>query len=124
MDRQDFIEKFNTVSADIDMKHIDEIISGTLSRLHDKYQDLDKHMLVISTMEESAEYTEALFQRMRGRVKDNYDILQEMGDVILGMLCISQIFGISNENIRKAINVKIEREAGRNELHKQGFETQ
>lgn len=124
MDREKFIEKFDTASDTLDMKHIDTVISDCLDRLHDKYQNNLNHMIVISTMEESGEYIQALSQRMRGRVEDNYDILQEIGDNILDMLCIGRLFGISHKDIKKAINVKLDREAGRIEQHRQGLEVQ
>lgn len=124
MDREKFIEKFNTASDTLDMDHINTVISDCINRLYDKYHENTKPMIVISTMEESGEYIQALSQRMRGRVEDNYDILQEIGDNILDMLCIGRFFGISHEDIRKAINVKIDREADRIEQHKQGLEVQ
>lgn len=82
------------------------------------------HMNLITTMEEAAELTEAISLRMRGRVTDNYGVLEEMADVIMAIWCVGQILGISHEDIQKAINVKIDREALRIRDHKAEMETQ
>ena len=81
-------------------------------------------MNLMTTMEEAAELTESISRRMRGRTQDNYNILQEMADVIIAIWCVAQIYGISHESIEKAINVKIEREKDRTVQHAQGRETQ
>lgn len=118
MDRQEFIKKFTSASDSLNQTHIDETISKCLDRCHDLYPEYERgHMNVMSTMEELAELTEAISRRMRKRVTDNYDILQEIGDVYLSILCIAEIFNISHEDIRKAINVKTDREAGRIKQH-------
>ena len=118
MDRQKFIEKFVTASDSLDQAYINETVSKCLDRCHDLYPEYERgHMNIMSTTEELAELTEAISQRVRKRVTDNYDILQEIGDVYLSILCIAEIFNISHEDIRKAINVKTDREAGRIKEH-------
>lgn len=81
-------------------------------------------MNLMTTMEEAAELVEAISRRMRGRTDDNYDILQEMADVIMAIWCVAQIYGISHESIEKAINVKIGQEVSRIEDHSHGLKTQ
>lgn len=101
------------------------VISQCLDRCHDKFPEYPRgHMNLMTTMEEAAELTESISRRMRGRTQDNYDILQEMADVIMAIWCVAQIYGISHESIEKAINVKIEQEKDRIVQHAQGRETQ
>lgn len=114
MDRSNFIEQFSTASDQIDMARIDAVITGCVARVDKKYPQYEHgHMNIVSTTEECAELTEAIVHRMRGRAQDNFDVLEEMADVILSILCVGEIFGISHEDIRKAVNVKADREAGR-----------
>lgn len=67
------------------------------------------HFNCTSAMEELAELISVISQRMRGRA-DNYDILEEMADVILSILCVSKVYGITKEDICRAVNVKLKRE--------------
>lgn len=125
MNREAFIQQFQMADGYLDMNRIDQIISECLDRCHDKYPEFERgHMNLITTMEEAAELTEAISLRMRGRVTDNYGVLEEMADVIMAIWCVGQILGISHEDIQKAINVKIDREALRIRDHKAGMETQ
>lgn len=124
MDRQEFIQTFDEAPDELDMASIQCIVRGCLERCHDKYPQYELgHMNIISTAEELAECTTAISRRVRGRTQDNYEILEEMGDVFLSLMCIAQIFGISETEIKKAINAKAHREAMRIEKHKQGLET-
>ncbi len=114
MDRQKFIEQFQKAQPGLDMDEIDKIINGCLDRCHDNFISYEwGHMNLVSAMEEMGELMQAISQRMRGRTNDNYDILQESADVITSIWCICQVFGITHEDLQKAINVKMEREAGR-----------
>lgn len=125
MDGKEFIEKFCRASGELDMKRIGAIITGCVNRCDDKYPQYEHgHMNIVSTMEECAELIEAISRRMRGRTDDNFEVMEEIGDVILSILCVAEIFGISHMDIRKAINVKMDREAGRIEQHLKGIETQ
>lgn len=125
MDRGLFISRFAITKPGLDMSNIDNIISACLDRCHDKYPEYPRgHMNLVTTMEESAELVEAISQRMRGRTSDNYDILQEMADVIMAIWCVAQIYDISHEDIQKAINVKIGQEIERIMDHANGLKTQ
>lgn len=125
MERQKFINNFHTASDSLDMEYINKVIAGALDRFQDKFPQYERgHMNVITTMEETAELIEAISRRLRGRTDDNFDILQEMGDVIIAIWIVARIFGISHTDIKKAINVKIGQEVIRIRQHEQGLETQ
>lgn len=125
MERMLFIKQFVAAKPGLDMEHIDMVISQCLDRCHDKFPEYPRgHMNLMTTMEKAAELVEAISRRMRGRTDDNYDILQEMADVIMAIWCVAQIYGISHESIEKAINVKIGQEVSRIEDHSHGLKTQ
>lgn len=125
MERQEFISSFHRASDILDMGHIDKTITECLDRCHDKFPQYERgHMNLITTMEETAELVESISRRLRRRTEDNFDVLQEMGDVIIAIWAVAQIFDIPHADIRKAINVKIGQEITRIEQHKQGLDTQ
>lgn len=114
MERMLFIKQFVAAKPGLDMEHIDMVISQCLDRCHDRFPEYPRgHMNLVAAIEETAEFAESVSRRMRGRTQDNYDILQEMADVIIAIWCVAQIYGISHESMEKAINVKIEQEKDR-----------
>lgn len=124
MDRQEFIEKMKTASGDHFPLVVDRITDEAIKRWDAKYPQYEHgHMVSVVAMEELGECIQAISRRMRGRTKDNYEILEEMADVFIDLMCVSKIYGISRSEINKAINVKLEREDDRIELWKQGIET-
>jgi NTP pyrophosphatase (non-canonical NTP hydrolase) len=122
MERHKFIREFRKAQPELDMEYADSVASGCLDRCHDRFPDYPRgHMNMVSSMEECAEFTEALSQRMRGRTDDNWGILEEMADVILSFMCVAQIYHISHEDIIKALNIKLDRESARIEDHLAGI---
>lgn len=120
-----FTQQFVSTKPGLDMKDIDTVVSQCIDRVHDEFPEYPRgHMNLVTTMEEAAEFAESISRRMRGRTDDNYDILQEMADVIIGILCTAQIYGISHESIEKAVNVKIKQEKDRIMQHIKDRETQ
>ncbi len=114
MERQEFIEKFNKAPDMFFPIWAERVIRDCVKRLDGLYPNMPHgHYNCTSAMEEMAEFTTAVSQRMRGRTQDNYDILQEIGDVYVSVMCIAEVFGISVEDINRAINVKLERESGK-----------
>ena len=122
MDKQEFIEKFEEAEPELYQTYTNRVVRECIERVDAKYPKYEHgHMNLVSMTEELAECSEAIIHRMRGRTQDNYDILQEIGDVIIGLLCVAQIYGISENDICKAVNVKLDREAKRIEQWKQGL---
>ena len=119
-----FIKEFAAANEHLDMEQIDKVVSQCLDRYHDKYLEYPRgHMNMITAMEELGELAEAISRRIRGRVSDNYDILQEMADVIIAIWCIGENWSISHSDIRKAVNVKIGQEMNRIAQHTKGLPT-
>lgn len=63
-------------------------------------------------MEELAELTQQISKQIRG-YGDRTGLLEEMADVALGMEYLKVIFDISQEEMQKAIDVKLQRERNR-----------
>lgn len=113
MERDKFIEAFAVAPGKLSEERTDKIIEACIKRLNVLYPDFPEgHFNCTSAMEEMSELTVAISQRMRGRT-DNYGVLEEIGDVLLSILCIAKIFGITKEEICKAFNAKLEREYGK-----------
>lgn len=119
MDRNKFIELYNAAPSTVDLEQCKKVVSDCLDRCYDLYPQYPRgHMNLISTCEECAEFTEALSKRERGRTTDNYEILEEIGDLFLSVLCMAEYFGIADEQMAKGINAKMKREADRFEEYK------
>lgn len=104
MDRAKFIEGMEsdisfTVEEGEEILHESILRSGT-------------NMKCIVAMEECAELTQEISKYLRGE-GDGYALLEEMADVYLCLCNLGMIFGISNEELQKAIDVKIQREKER-----------
>lgn len=63
-------------------------------------------------IEELAELQQAISKQIRG-CGDRTNLLEEMADAMIVMFYIQEIFGISKEELDKAVDVKIERERRR-----------
>lgn len=116
MNKQEFIEKLNKTSQDINMSDIETIIDICINNMcsehteYEKFSDYERtcHMSML-VMEEAAELTQAMSMRVRGREGDNYNITEECADLIINVLCTCKLFGITTEELQKAINVKCQR---------------
>lgn len=105
MNKADFIEKLDTAKDTIDIQKIDEILTHALSPAGEK---LKGAMNLIIAMEEFAECTQQLSKVLRGK-SDKYELLEETADALIGIRYIQIICDISDEELKKAVNVKIER---------------
>lgn len=63
-------------------------------------------------MEELAELQQQISKQIRG-CDDTIGLLEEMADVYICLYFLGSIFGISREDLEKAIDVKLEREKSR-----------
>lgn len=59
-------------------------------------------------MEELAELSQAIAKELRDK-GDNINLLEELADVQLGIYYVQEIFSITDENLHKAMNVKMRR---------------
>lgn len=59
-------------------------------------------------MEELSELSKEISKELRGH-GDRYNILEELADVQLGIYYVQEICGINNDDLHKAMNVKMKR---------------
>ena len=115
MDRNKFIERFQTIEP-MSREAIDEAIEVSIeANVEDGLAR--GHRDIIIVMEELAELTQELSKLLRGKGNAT-GILEEMADVQLGLYYIQNICGVEDDDLQKAMAVKIERVL--TEIHKSG----
>lgn len=114
MDKEKFIQMIHTDRKDFNADYVDKVVDMTLERIETDAESVKAFQagskLSLVLMEETSELVESISRRMRGRVSDNYDVLQECADVIIDVLCISKLFDISTADLQKAITAKCKRQ--------------
>lgn len=106
MDRKLFEEKYNKASSFIEN---DKKFEYELRTMDDKPLDIGtgtRNLVIV--MEELAELQQQLSKFLRGK-GDHIGLVEECADVIMGMDYVKHICNITDEEINKAINVKIDR---------------
>lgn len=115
MNRTDFETQLKYETAEINMEHVDKVIVDSLEPFADSIKDSHETKKVndtynfVAIMEELGEMTTVLSQYIRGR-KDKIDLLEELADTALSVRYIQLMCGINDEELKKAINVKINRQ--------------
>ena len=115
MNRADFETQLKNETAEINMEHVDKVIVDSLEPFADSIKDSHETKKVndtynfVAIMEELGEMTTVLSQYIRGR-KDKIDLLEELADTALSVRYIQLMCGINDEELKKAINVKINRQ--------------
>lgn len=100
MDREIFEEKFKLAHGIITPLFQKEIKKSN-------EQLGEKNKLVIC-MEEAAELSQAISKFYRNK-PDRLNLIEEMGDMIICIESLKQLYGVTEEEINKAINIKIDR---------------
>lgn len=107
MSREDFIEEFKNATSKCDheseRKQIQYMIDHTASR-----EGTRGTKTLVIVMEELAELVQEVSKAYRGKI-DYFNMLQEMGDVVIALESLQDIFGISDEDLQRAKNVKLKR---------------
>lgn len=101
MNRQLFVDKLEN-AIPMDEKHIEKIIADSINSTGN-----DGIHLIIA-MEELSELQKEISKELRGK-GDKVNVLEELADVQIVIYYVKKILGISNEDIEKAISVKIDR---------------
>ena len=112
MDKTEFIEKYKTANGNVDMNRVDSILRRSLSPESEKFEGFTN---LIIAMEEFAECQQEVSKVLRDK-GDLANLLQETADAYISIRYIQLICKISDEDLNKAINVKIDRQAERVEL--------
>lgn len=113
MDRDKFIKEFGRASTQLNMDRARNIMKECVERQTAQNPQFSKEILPMVVMEECAELTEAISRRIRGRDTDDYSLLEEMADVLIDILSLTIIYGIPEDDVIRAVNVKLNREAER-----------
>ena len=106
MDIEKFKQRMNELPDTIDLpvEEIKRVSGRSLKRL-------GSTTIGVIAMEEAAEYSQAVSKKLRGldNLNSDYNLIEEMADVILSMFSVMLDYDISEEEIKKAIKIKIDR---------------
>lgn len=110
MDREEFLNALSTTNGVINVEFMDEVIKDSLVPSKEHFAGF---MNLIIVNEEFSEIQKEVSKYMRGRI-DRVGLLEELADACLSIRYIQHICGISDNELSKAVNVKIKRQDARN----------
>ena len=106
MDIEKFRQRMNELPGTIDLpvEEVKRVAGRSLKRL-------GSTTISVIAMEEAAEYSQAVSKKLRGldNLNSDYNLIEEMADVILSMSSVMLDYDISEEEIKKAIKIKMDR---------------
>ncbi len=105
MKRDVFLEKFEKASTTVWKDDLYKELIRTLDP-NDIQGNGSRNLIIV--MEELAELTQQLSKFLRGK-RDNIGLIEETADVYMSLEYVKYICGISEVDINKAINVKLDR---------------
>ena len=111
MDRSEFIKGLETANENLNKGWVDILLIKADDLGLKKYEQRGHENLIID-MEETAELSQEISKYLREE-GDYYNLLQEMADVQICLYHLKILFNITDEELNKAINVKIGRMARR-----------
>lgn len=107
MELKEFESKFKSASAVLNIELIDKsIVESIGSETPDKTQGFDNCIIAI---EECAELQKVITKILRNKPIARACLIEEMGDVLYAIRYLQNIYHISDEELIKAINVKLDR---------------
>lgn len=107
MNRKVFIEQFNKADSSIDKEWILNVLNQSVdSNLPDGNPRGHRNLIIV--MEELSELSKEISKELRGK-GNKTNILEELADVQLGIFYVQEICKINNEDLYKAMNVKMKR---------------
>lgn len=107
LNREVFIEQFNKAESSINREWIFNLLNQSIdSNLPDG--NPRGHRNLIIAIEELSELSKEISKELRGK-GDNTNILEELADVQIGIFYIQEICKINDEDLNKAMNVKMKR---------------
>lgn len=115
MDHQEFTKAMKTAEDTVDKERAFQILRDSMGKV--KNND-DGTVNLIIVMEELAELQQQLSKYIRGK-EDFTGLVEELGDVMLGIYYVQEICGISDELLHKAMNIKLNRQEKRNEVNRE-----
>lgn len=107
LDRHKFISQLSTTQKNIDKQWIMDILKQSVdSNLKDGNPRGHRNLIIV--IEELSELSKEISKELRGK-GDQYNILEELADVQLGIYYVQEICGVNNDDLHRAINIKIKR---------------
>lgn len=107
MDREKFVSQLSTAEESLDMQWITDVLKKSVES-NKKEGNQRGHRNLIIVMEELSELSKEISKKLRGK-GDQIRILEELADVQLGVYYVQEICGITDEELHKAMNVKMRR---------------
>lgn len=107
MDKKEFKEKYEKASIDIDKA---KCYAEYIRTMDDDVLYIGKEGTrnLVIVMEELAELQQQISKYLRGK-EDRLGLIEEVADVIMGLDYVKIICNISDEEVNKAMNVKLQR---------------
>ena len=107
MDREKFINELNKTDFAIDKEWIFKVLKESVdSNLSDGNPRGHRNLIIV--MEELSELSKEISKELRGK-GDYINILEELADVQLGIYYVQEILQINDDDLQKAMNVKMKR---------------
>ena len=108
MDREEFEKNLKNAESSVDIDYIDHVIDRSLIPAN----GINGFMNLIVANEEFAECAQEVSKFLRHK-GDHTALLEEVADAVLSIRYIQRICGITDEELYKALNVKVARQAER-----------
>lgn len=106
MNKEEFAKKMEQPTIPMSDDYISKVLMKSIfPESQDKFKGYNN---LIITMEEFAECSKEVSKFLRGQ-PDKLSLIEELADVQLCMFYIRKICDISNEDLERAIHIKIER---------------
>ena len=106
MERIEFVDKLLKASKEVDKVHVLDVLRKSISSNKDNNPRGHRNLIIV--MEELSELQKEVSKELRGKGQ-YHDILQELADVYICIEYIQEICDISDDELAKAINVKLDR---------------
>lgn len=121
MKREELAQRMLTASKSLDKRKMKRQIREHLG-YNDNSREIPRaHTCLVVAVEELAELQQKITKYMRG-YRDDMGLTEEMADVILSIVYISEICGVSFDDVYKALNVKLDRIEHMDSLARQAIE--
>lgn len=107
MEQLEFINNFNKQTNNFNKEELISIINQSINSNSDDKNFKGYNNLII-VMEELSELSQAIAKELRGK-GNSVNTLEETADVCISLYYIKEIFNISDDDLYKAIKVKMDR---------------
>ena len=108
MNKEEFLKKMESASSLMNEAILNTHFNYVLDHACKDEELGDLRWLVIA-MEEFAECSQAISKSIRFPERDNANLTEELADSIISAMMVAKVKGIPFEDIRKAMNVKLDR---------------